>query len=433
MWFRQIWAVALLAIRESSRRRVYWILVLYAGLLLTVYSLVPPSEEPGAPLRLLQLWVFRGMGLFTAITAIFLAGFSLPGEIERRQIYVLATKPISRVTLLLGKYLGYGLVIAGMILAMGVVADLILRGVQLLSSEPFALEAYPIIRPQLFGGTGARPEGDSYVVNRNNPDGFLSFHFKGLDPWDFPLVLKGRLNLMVGTYDRPFDLSQSVRLRATNPATGETFETECHEVMQNEWYPVELPRSLITNDGELRVTVSLLEPNGWLILRVPRVQKDEAGFQLFGKPSLFEWNLFLALVLVIAGGLFLSTLTITASTYLGGATCAFVAIAFWGVGMGNSFLTRAITDQVQLLEQWEADPRPAERPIPPWIHRPSLAVSRIVLKILPDLGALLPSDDILEDRKIRGKRMWQSVAPVALWCAGLAGIGIVLFLLRDFT
>lgn len=58
-----------------------------------------------------QLKIIKDVGLasisvFTALIAIFLAGESIVGEIEKKTIYILFSKPINKVNFILGNFLG---------------------------------------------------------------------------------------------------------------------------------------------------------------------------------------------------------------------------------------------------------------------------------------------------------------------------------------
>ncbi len=106
----RIWAIALNTFREAARIRVlYGILVLVVGANLLAIVLGEMSIHE-------QARVARDIGLASisfvgSMTAIFLGVFLLYGEVQRRTIYSIVTRPIARWEFVCGKYLGMVLVL----------------------------------------------------------------------------------------------------------------------------------------------------------------------------------------------------------------------------------------------------------------------------------------------------------------------------------
>ncbi len=101
----RILAVAAVTVREALRRKVQVNLLLFA-LLLVVVSLVVSTLTLGESHRIaadLGLTTMEAMG---SLIAIFLGASAIAGDIERRVVYPIIAKPISRSGYLLGRYLG---------------------------------------------------------------------------------------------------------------------------------------------------------------------------------------------------------------------------------------------------------------------------------------------------------------------------------------
>ncbi len=101
----RIFAVASVTVREALRRKVQVNLLLFA-LLLVVVSLVVSTLTLGESHRIaadLGLTTMEAMG---SLIAIFLGASAIAGDIERRVVYPIIAKPISRSGYLLGRYLG---------------------------------------------------------------------------------------------------------------------------------------------------------------------------------------------------------------------------------------------------------------------------------------------------------------------------------------
>lgn len=101
----RIYAIALNTFREAIRQRVmYGILVVALGL--NLFSLVLGEMSLHEEARVARDVGLGGVSLFGSITAIVLGVSLLYGEIQRRTIHTIVSKPIERYEFVLGKYLG---------------------------------------------------------------------------------------------------------------------------------------------------------------------------------------------------------------------------------------------------------------------------------------------------------------------------------------
>jgi ABC-type transport system involved in multi-copper enzyme maturation permease subunit len=101
----RIVAIAANTVREAVRNRVLYTLLFFAvvmigtGVLLSTLSYV--EQE-----RILQDVGLAAIRVFSVAIAIFLGVGLIHQEVERRTIYTILSKPVSRAEFLLGKYLG---------------------------------------------------------------------------------------------------------------------------------------------------------------------------------------------------------------------------------------------------------------------------------------------------------------------------------------
>ncbi len=105
-----MWAIALNTFREAARIRVLYgilILVVAANLLAIVLGEMSIQEQS----RVARDVGLAAISLVGALTAIFLGVVLLYGEVQRRTIYAIVTKPIARWEFVVGKYLGMVLVL----------------------------------------------------------------------------------------------------------------------------------------------------------------------------------------------------------------------------------------------------------------------------------------------------------------------------------
>jgi ABC-type transport system involved in multi-copper enzyme maturation permease subunit len=132
--------VAGLTLREASRRRVVWALLVLTVALLALSAwgfskLIGLDTELGTMTSgearlvasvLLNLIMF-GMSLIAAIGTAFLAGPTLAGEVESGQALAILARPVRRSQVLLGKWLGLVSFGCGYVVVAGLAQILVVR------------------------------------------------------------------------------------------------------------------------------------------------------------------------------------------------------------------------------------------------------------------------------------------------------------------
>ncbi len=102
---RHIFAIAKNTFRETIRDRVlYAILVFALGFL--GFTLVISSISLGTDLHIMRSLGLAGMYLFSVIITVFLGTSLIYKEIEKRTLYFILAKPITRGEVVVGKFLG---------------------------------------------------------------------------------------------------------------------------------------------------------------------------------------------------------------------------------------------------------------------------------------------------------------------------------------
>src|SRR6476659_8207142 len=111
MLVRAVRVVAVNVFRESVRDRVPYNLVLFA-LLLIASSYLLGQLTAGQDVKIIKDLGLSATSLFGLFIAIFIGIGLVSKEVERRSIYALLSKPISRPQFVLGKYAGLVLTLA---------------------------------------------------------------------------------------------------------------------------------------------------------------------------------------------------------------------------------------------------------------------------------------------------------------------------------
>src|SRR5438874_9220684 len=104
-------AIAVNAFRESVRDKVLYNLVLFAILLIGA-SYVIGQLTAGQDVKIIKDLGLAATSVFGLFIAVFIGIGLVSKEVERRSIYALLTKPVSRPQFIVGKYAGLVLTLA---------------------------------------------------------------------------------------------------------------------------------------------------------------------------------------------------------------------------------------------------------------------------------------------------------------------------------
>lgn len=115
---KQTGAIALNTFKETIRDRVLAIIVLFA-LLMIVGSLWLGSISLGEEGRVMKDFGLVAVTFFGLVVAAFIAAGLIHKEIEKRTVFVLFSKPVSRAAFIAGKFLGLALTMAVVVAGMG--------------------------------------------------------------------------------------------------------------------------------------------------------------------------------------------------------------------------------------------------------------------------------------------------------------------------
>ncbi|QQG50337.1 MAG: ABC transporter permease subunit [Candidatus Berkelbacteria bacterium] len=117
---KTIFAIARNTFKETIRDRVLYSLIGFAVIVIAA-SLLAASVSLGQETRVIQSFGLTAMLVFLLIITIFIGTQLVWREVERRTIYMVLSKPVSREAFYLGKFLGLCLTILVVMLIMGAV------------------------------------------------------------------------------------------------------------------------------------------------------------------------------------------------------------------------------------------------------------------------------------------------------------------------
>jgi ABC-type transport system involved in multi-copper enzyme maturation permease subunit len=140
--FRRVWAIATNTLREAVRNRLLYALLFFAVTMIG-FSVLIASLSYVEGERIIQDMGLASIRLFSVGIAIFVGIGLIHGEVERRTIYTILSKPVTRPEFLLGKFLGLLLAVwlqlCLMALAFGLVSLLAGAGLDLGYGEALLL------------------------------------------------------------------------------------------------------------------------------------------------------------------------------------------------------------------------------------------------------------------------------------------------------
>jgi len=141
---RRIWAIARVSMTEAIRRKSLWGFVVILAVFLFASWFIQ-TDKPEHQWRIYVQLVFLVMTLLLLITASIVACFSLPNDIKQQTIHTIITKPVSRFELVLGRVLGFTLLMSAVLFVMSQLSLLyVFRGIDETAKEVSMRARVPI-------------------------------------------------------------------------------------------------------------------------------------------------------------------------------------------------------------------------------------------------------------------------------------------------
>jgi ABC-type transport system involved in multi-copper enzyme maturation permease subunit len=110
-----MWNIAKNTFRELARNKMLY-LILFFGILLIIFSLALAALSLGQTDKIVSDFGLAMIEVFGLLSVIFIGSQLLFREIEGKTIYLILSKPIARYEFILGKFFGFALILACIIL-----------------------------------------------------------------------------------------------------------------------------------------------------------------------------------------------------------------------------------------------------------------------------------------------------------------------------
>jgi hypothetical protein len=359
---RRVWAIARLAIQESIRRRVLYVLLLFLIPFLFAGWYLPKAEEG----QLLYLVGFTNttIGWLLLPMVLFVVAMSIPNDLKTRTIQTVVTKPIRRIELIVGRVLGFMIVFTGVILVMGgvslayiyyQVSDEVLRDQWTARVPVYAKIDNPDASPFFFVKQGVADVKGTNVGREWNYRSHIEGDTSDEARWFFtfdPKIFAGIERAKVGMTFDIFKTTKGSPTREEDDSSGvwasldfidlnkpENKFDDAFRVNNNRLTETYIPTSVLAS-GQLVVRAQCLTRNQFLGM---------AKYDLFllAKEQSFEWNFTKGLITLWLKMLFLTTVAVAASTVLNGFVTVIFTVGAYIVGLVHNFLMEVASGQIQ--------------------------------------------------------------------------------------
>lgn len=112
--------IALNTFRELKRNKILY-MILFFGILLIIFSLALASLSLGQTNKIILDFGLSMIEIFGLISVIFIGSQLIFREIDGKTIYLILSKPISRYEFIIGKFIGFAMILAAIIFFQSVI------------------------------------------------------------------------------------------------------------------------------------------------------------------------------------------------------------------------------------------------------------------------------------------------------------------------
>ncbi|HYT91278.1 MAG TPA: hypothetical protein VEL76_21370, partial [Gemmataceae bacterium] len=201
MRWRRLWALARLSVKEAWSRGIVWI----CAIIPIIYLYADWYLNPARPEEQLSQRVkiaYFALTLLFVITAILLGSFNIPNDVKNQTIHTIVTKPVERYEIVLGRFVGYSLLLFVEMAALTAVSLLyVTRGMTREAVEESFTARRPVFAKELeFDKGGIRSKKGESVGREWGYRSYIAGH--GLQAgaaqqyalWQYPSIPSGLTN-----------------------------------------------------------------------------------------------------------------------------------------------------------------------------------------------------------------------------------------------
>jgi hypothetical protein len=456
----RVWAVARHMIAESVRQKIALLGILLVVLMLAVLPFVTEGDGLTLTSRVQSFLAYTlgGVGVVLSVVTVFLSCLTISEEISNKRIFMIASKPIPRWQFFFGKWLGIGLLNAGLLLVsfvavLGatwglskvhtqVVGDEEQLKFEVLSARHSLTLTPPDFTPEIESRVRRMREegrfddvGAAAQVNiREQIAEELKTSWRSIPPGEARrFEFKG---LMV---DREGDHFVHLRMKPTHsggmtnvlfpaviqcgdPADTETLTADVRrDFLVERFHNVPIPTWAVNKDGTLYVTIGNLDPV------ITFTFEGNDTFELLYDLGTFHWNLFRTLSIIWCRLAFLAAVGLLLSSSLSFPVAAMACFLVLIVSSAAGFLGQAIGWVTPMDDPSAQDPL--------WIIGPVIRpLAQAFIWLVPDFSQFDPVDNVVNGRLVPLMWVIHSVVVLILVKGIIVGVlGCVILTRRELA
>jgi ABC-type transport system involved in multi-copper enzyme maturation permease subunit len=452
----KILTIISLTYKEAIRKRIFLIVIIFTALLVISSALFPVVGAEGR-VKLVEIWIIRGISLFGMMLAIFLSAVSIPGDIEAKRMYLLLTKPISKETFLIGKFIGFCFIIALFIAVIGLIGVIYLNFIDLISSDNISSISHPVsvikaskfsfiqqqkqskatIEGQYLSDTSGEkswsgleiPWQGMQVSLKGEDNNFVAWSFEHLDKNNLPDPV--RLKIIGKISEGQYKISSDIELYVRNQVTKAETVKRLTLVYEKPLI-VEIDKSYIDDLGRVQFTIRRFNPESQLVV-------TPESLIILSAPGSFTWNFIKCCLVIFLQIILVLGLVMAASTVLSGPVNIFFGLFLFFCGNAMAFFREsleAMNQAIRIIQEsvvaGKAIPAGADI-MPLWVMQISDSISRVMFNILPDLGKYDGVSFLLAGKTVPTEIMSGSFTYMTGYILIALVIGWIGFRSRDFN
>jgi len=342
---RTLAALAIHTIKDSLRKNVL-VLVLVFLIFAVLASSVLPASMPEDHIKLTISWCLWAMIFVGTIASIFLVAPNLGHDIEEKTIYTVLTKPVSRWQLILGRFLGYEVVMLLLLAPMAVISYGLIHHVasrvpRLPDAPAVLCSMSPTLCSDLWQEPGmqedklsesAKEQAQKYfLLYGTDPRQQLVFEFKNLDPENFDEEVSFSVRPNITSDDPQIAPELALFVKVVNGANPDkTEEVELPEVLDGRKSFAKFHRTVFEGANSAKVIIYRKTPS-----EVFTVAMNQKRLELMAHTRPFIGNYMKSMLMVFLSYTLITLVAICASTFLTGhvAVLACFFVFFLGGAM----------------------------------------------------------------------------------------------------
>ena len=454
---QRLFAITWLTWKAALRFRLF--LVIAVLLLASVVGLPLLIEDDGTARGFTQILLTYTLSVIAALlglSTLWLACGTLARDIEECQMQVVATKPIARWQIWLGKWLGIVSLNAALLAISGasVFALLQWRATQLPPDEQ------RVLRNEVLVARGsAKPAALTREIEEETKRQLKEILAKTtVTAGDLPLLrtqikerIKSAFQLAPAGTQRPWqiDLGSAknslrdrplylrVKFNTANysssgtytalwrvgaPGTTRYWDSEAMSLAPDTFHEFEIPPNLFDDNGVL--TVVFYNPNNTTLL----FPLDE-GMEVLYRESGFGVNFIRGLGIILCWMALLATLGLSSASFLSFPVAAFFSLSLLTMALSTGTLANAVSEGTLLGTDHETG-----KSVSTLVDKVMLPVFRGALGVINLAKGFSPIDSLSTGRSITWGQLAQAFGQIVLLLGGIiGGVGIAIFNRRELA